>query len=268
MKNEKLLHAMSELDDELVFNAVQMPVENDKTARPQRVRWMILAACLCLLLAVPVMAWSDSILFRFFPEAGRWEANSQYRFPLSTFSREIRAISEDIGAGLTHYPMDTMEDAADFIGVSLPENTLLVQAEPATMFLEFEDGERLETHCLVYLSNGLNQKLTAVQAEAEYWYEETDVHILYSMVTEYNPYDNAGGVGVIFDERPDDDPQTYMSSSGRECVMIVAYSGYENYGYVGYGYVVVDGILVQLTVRHVSEETVWDTLPKFLDAYE
>lgn len=268
MKSEKLLHAMGELDDELVSGAMQMPMENGKTARPRRVRWMILAACLCLLLAVPAMAWSENLQFRFFPEAGRWEADTQYRFPLSAFSRDLREKAAENGTGFVRYPMDTMAEAADFIGVSLPENALLAQAEPAMMFLEFEDGEQMQTHCLVYLANGSDQKLMAVQAEAEYWYEETDVHVLYSMVTECNPYENGGGAGVTFDDLPENEPQTYMSASGRECVMAFTYTGYENFGYMGYGYVVVDGILVQLQVRHVSEETVRDTLPRLLDAFE
>lgn len=51
-------------------------------------------------------------------------------------------------------------------------------------------------------------------------------------------------------------------------LMAFTYSGYENFGYMGYGYVVVDGILVHLRVRHVSEETVRDVLPRLLDAYE
>lgn len=268
MKSEKLLHTMGELDDELVFGAMEMPLENGKTVRPRRVRWMILAACLCLLLVIPVMAWSDNVLFQFFPEAGRWEADTQYRFPLSAFSRDLRARAKEVGTGSANYPMDTMADAADFIGVSLPENTLLAQAEPAMMHLEFENGERMETHCLVYLGVGTKHKPIAVQVEAMYMYGEAEVDVFYSLVTEYNPYDNGGGAGVHFDERPEDDPQTYISASGRECVMAFTYTGYENFGYMGYGYVVVDGILVQLCVRHVSEETVRVMLPRLLDAYE
>ena len=71
MKNEKMLHAIGQIDDELIYGAVN-DVQTKQTKKHSWRKWVAAAACFCI---VAVGAWNtlDRLDYNFFEAAcGAW----------------------------------------------------------------------------------------------------------------------------------------------------------------------------------------------------
>lgn len=270
MKNEKLLHAIGKIDDELVVSALEVP--SGKVVRRRNIRKMLMsiAACLCLVLAIPVVASQKDLLVSILSDGTGWSVHTQERFALEEFSRDVQKLSKELGTDSKILIMESVEEAEEFLGVPIPDNSLLAEAEKHTIFMETDANgqrERYEGHCMVWLAKSTEAKLVGVDTLAKYIYHDATVEVQYRMIPDSNIYENGGGISGTNYEKLEH--RNYTTSSGRECAIF--YSGVQgsvNYLYTGQGCLVVDGVLIELYIMDISEENVQNCMIELLDAFE
>lgn len=261
MKQEKLLLAMGDICDAFVLDAMQAPV---KSNRRIWTKWVAVAACLCLLIAIPVAGAHSDLIVEFLSGENRWSVRSEYRFTERDFSKEVRKHGKQENAGTLYFPMESLEEAEEFLGVELPYNSSLERAVPDELHVEFEEnGKRVryEEHCLVMLHYGEHGKLNVADIWAQYRHGTSVVRIYYRMPTTNIPYKNGGGMGG-FDEEAIE--ERYVSPCGRE--FSIFYTG--EILNDSYGYGVIDGVLLEVEVIDRSEENVRKYMTKILDGFE
>lgn len=260
MKTEQLLNAIGDIDDGLVLGAA----EADAKPRKNRVKWGVLAACLCLLVAIPVAAAHTELLVELLSDESGWSVHSEHRFKLRDFSKEVRKLWKGVSAETLYFPMESLDDAEEFLGVEIPYNSSLERAVKDEMHLEVTvDGQkvRYDEHCLVMLHYGLEGKLIGADIWTQYRYSTSVVQIYYRMPTTNIPYEIGGGFTVIEES---DVEQSYISPTGREFAIFYTDATLND----GYGYGVVDGVLMELRVSDRSQENLRKWMTKLLDGFE
>ena len=136
MKNEeKLLHAIGQADDRLIAEAMDFRRER----KPAVLRWMAVAACVCLLLASPVGASVvDSIIEEF------RSVRAPERYSVSALPQELLEEAKVQDESI-FIPTDSMEEAMELVGLKHLENHVLESAEPKEVHTTTETGEEYES---------------------------------------------------------------------------------------------------------------------------
>ncbi len=266
MTSETLLSALGQIDDSLVLEALEEP------ARPKRTAWRrvaLIAACFCLA-ALPVVAFTKQLWVQ--PRSDGWVVNiSDVRVDTADFSPEVQAAVDGLAPGTNAFlPFDDMAAAEEFLGVPLPENAVLQSARQILANLTDATGREHKTHCLAMLSKNVDGIFGAAMVRAYYSYWGMDVDVIYQLVTKDNPYEDGGGFGWGGYDDAKIIQLAYTTAAGREAQLFVvddSIPGSEVQNFVGHGYVSVDGVRVELTVRGHYESLVTDTLKEILDAY-
>lgn len=164
------------------------------------------------------------------------------------------------------YPMNNIEEAEKFLGIDLPGNTLLEKLPQKLIEQEWSDDSQISGNTIVYLFNGIEGDFVATWVYEKYSYIGNEVWINYQLVTELNPYENGGGLSIeIKDDSSEQEMETYITASGRECSII-----YSKHGMwcKGYAYMDIDGILTEVQIDGGTPESVAICIKEIMDAYE
>jgi len=262
MKEEKLLHAIGGIDDELIEFAME-PLKHKR--HPAWVRWTAAAACLCLLMASPVGAVMQGKVRELLLNAGYTDFYTTDRFAVREFSEEARAAAAEQPDGQTgFYPVDSLEKAEEFLGIPLPDNTVLEGGRKMTLFIESAEGDGYETKCMVHLYHDDGYGLVCADVDFRRKLSECYVDVYYRMATEKMPYENGGGVAISTEGMRRED---YVTPGGLECVIYGEHSGDEFWGYECVGLAVVDRCFVWIRLHHQSQYTAVEMMKEILDAY-
>ncbi len=267
MKSERLLNAIGENDDELILEAMVMPSESQN---PKQIRWIkygALAACLCLLLVLPIAAASNNeMLVDIFADMTGWYIHSKEYYTDRDFSKEVRSLSKELAGEQTYLPMDSLEQTETFLGIAIPDNPRLSETIKDEVHIEVEvNGQRIryDTPCLVYLAFDENGAVTAADANAAFRYGQMHLYVMYRIPTVDAVSKGGGGIGGI--DANITETQSYITSSGRECAVIYTSTGDGIFS--GYGYTVVDSILVELSLIGRSEEEIQQAMTEVLEEF-
>lgn len=265
MKKEKLLNAMGSIDDELIYSAMEEPVLQSGKGCGNWMKWGLAAACLCILLTLPVAAANKEVVVKIWQNFTGWEVRTPGRIAIKELAPELLELERG------YYPQENIETAEEFLGITLPENALLKVAEEAEYHITFENGDRLIEHCVVDLAKDAEGQLLGINVKAKYYYNDMFVEVGYGLSTELNTYDNGGGRGVMGIDESQNEPEqiSYITPSGRECeIFYYTFDGYVNEFYVGCGYMTVDNVLISLYISDTSEKAVHSTMIQILDGFE
>lgn len=273
MKNDRLLNAIGNINDSLIEEALQIPVKNAKKqmhcSGKMQYSWfkrLAIAACVCLVFSVPVLAIGQILSVKFMPEQHQWDVTTQGRFPMEAFSKEALRQAEALGTEDGIYSMNDKSEAEEFLGISLPENTLLENANKVMINLELTNGEQVSGNTITHLFNNNESKLVSVWVQSRYLCYGTDVEVSYQLVTELNPYENGGGLGMeIKDEYQKQTMENYVTAAGRDCTII--YSDNGNHC-TAYAYMDIEGILTEVVARDVETENISACIKQIMDAYQ
>lgn len=274
MKSERLLNAIGKIEDTLVEDALEIPEKSvdspKKFLKNTSNKWfkrIAIAACFFMVISVPVLAIEHGLRLKFMQSQHKWSVNTQGRFPLEAFSEEVLEIVEALGTEDGMYSMNTLEEAEEFLGIQLPENTLLEKMPQEPIEQEWSDGKQVSGNTITYLFNGIQSGFVAAWVYSDYRYKGMDVWVNYQLVTELNPYEDGGGVSVeIKGDESEQILETYVTTSGRECSII--YSGHGEYSYAAYAYMDIDGILTEVQIRHGSLESIENMVKAVMDGYK
>ena len=271
MKNEKMLNAIGKIDEDLVLAAMEVPAKKIRVKRNVWLKWGAVAACLCLFLATPVAAAAKVMLVDILADRAGWLVKTKERITVEDFSKEVQEFVEKSEEKSKYFVMESLEEAEEFLGVAIPDNALLEKAVKDKIHREINingQNEQYDAHCMVYLLKNKEGKLAVVDTDATYRYENILVMVNYRMNTDANSYDSGFGVEYSEMSEKDQTPKAieHITPSGRECTIF--YEGEAGGIFGGYGYVVVDGVLVQLYLMDISEAKVRNCMLELLDAFE
>ena len=263
MKNEeKLLYAIGNADECLIDEA--MSFRRDR--KPTVLRWVAVAACVCLMLASPVRAVMTEALQKFIHENGILEYFTPDRLPIHRLSREaLSAFPKETGQ-TSYLCMDTIGEAEEYLGIDLPDNPVLENALWDDLHLELESGERYDSHCILMLHTGDRPEPYVLDVEVAYRVNGRLVDVMYRCTTENNPYDTAGGVAL--------DAETYQKTqytaeSGRTWDFYI--KAYDEGIKTAFAFSDINGMLtwVQIWVvpENIQEDAIQAQLIEIVEAY-
>lgn len=250
------LEKINNLDDEFVLSAMEEP--KAKIHPLKKLRWTAVAACIALLLAVPVIAEVFGFTLDFDAIQNHWSVNTNARFALEEYSEEVKSVK-----GQEYFVMQDIFEAEEFLGIDLPDNTVLEKSEKRFVKTKFmESGIKREVHCSVYV--GENEgNLLGTHTDTWHSFGENTVNVSYHTICEQNPYENGGGFGYVLEDELSKSKK-YINKSGRECG-IVSIEG--EYDYQEMAVTEVDRVLVSVMVYGQDKESVRNVVTKILDAY-
>ncbi len=250
------LEMINALDDEFVLSAMEEP--KAKIRPLKKLRWTAVAACIALLLAVPVMAEVFGFTLDFDANKNHWEANTKARFALEEYSDEVKSVK-----GQEYFVMQDIFEAEEFLGIDLPDNAVLEKSEKRFVKTEFmESGIKRELHCSV--SVGENEgNLLGTHTDTWHSFGENTVNVSYHTICEQNPYENGGGFGYGLEDELSKS-EKYINKYGREC-KIVSIEG--EFDYQEMAVTEVNRVLVSVMVYGQDKESVRNVVTKILDAY-
>ncbi len=170
MNSEKLYEAIENINDELLLSAFEKP-EKSKLRPFKKIKWSVLAACVALLMAVPVMAAGFDIELSFFE--GGWEARTEGYIPIEEFSEEVRNVAEEQNVEAAIYMMESLSEAEGFLGIDFPENELLERRSWDRVNLSYINGKGEEVtekaaHCYVIVVKDENGLLDSINTTAHF----------------------------------------------------------------------------------------------------
>ena len=277
MKSERLLQALGKIDDQWIVDAMELP----EKAKPVRRRWVkygLIAACLCLLLAVPIVASQTDLIVDVFSDMTGWNVRTKNYFANTDFSEElieqVKELAEDEtgwkrdAVNRTIYiPVDSEVEAEKKLGIAIPNNALLTEEIKDDIHMEVEENGawvRYDRHCLLQVTFDREGNVRRADTMIAYRYEGSSVTVTYGMMTEDVTRVDGGGFGSVRVENMQE--QRFVSTAGRECV--VYYSENQQGKYFAYGYTVVDKVLLEISIIGESRGMLEERMVRFLNAYE
>ena len=257
---EKLLMAIGGADERLIEEALEVRVRR----KPAILRWVAVAACVCLLLASPVVAAMVGSLVELWPSDKTVSYHINERITIDSLSEEVAEAFDGQKKTVLRYQMDTLEEAEEFLGVELPENEILSGADPKHFERITDEGEVLRQSCLLYLFGNDEMGLTSFNIDAYFQIDNVYAFVMYRAATEQMPYENGGGIGFEVEQF---DREDHMTASGMESVIYTKYSGDSNWGWSCNGIATLDGYVIFIRLNAPTKQEAVDTMKTILDAY-
>lgn len=263
-REEKLLRVIGDVDAELIVEASEF----NQQRKPKVLRWVAVAACVCLLLASPVGASVIGMLKEAIGLDGHSFFYTEARFSTEDFSEEARAVAANQEDDREFYCMDDLEAAEDFLGIELPNNAVLSKAAPDIITLDvYSEDQLIETYsapCLIELDRNSGHALTSAFVWAEYMIEDCMISVHYVASTEERPDKTDYTIGF---ENKESTRENYVTDAGIEAVLYIRKVDYGYGSWEARGVLVVDNYLVVVCVYEWSEGEAIITLKTILDAY-
>ena len=270
MKREKFLYAIGKIGDEYIEEAMEVKVVRANWG--SRLKYAVVAACLCVAVAVPIAATQIDLIVTMVSGMQGWHVRTENHFEQTDFSEFLRAeakahANEDAKGGSFYLTADSEMDAEKLLGIEIPDNELLSEEIRDQVHLGVEEnGEIVRYDSSYILPVIINQQGTIqlVDTMAAYRYKGLPVTITYRMNTEAVTAKDGGGFGnintknVYFQEQ-------YVTASGRVCEV---YSATVEGGlYVCYGYTVVDNVLIEVSILSKTDEEIKTAVMDLLDGF-
>ena len=108
-KEEKLLHAIGGVDEHLIEEALEVRIRR----KPAILRWVAVAACVCLLLASPAVAAMVGSLVELWPSDKYVSYYINERITIDSLSEEVAEAFDGQKKTVLRYQMDTLEEAEE-----------------------------------------------------------------------------------------------------------------------------------------------------------
>lgn len=275
MDNKQLHDAMAYLDPQLIEEAAAPAAHKSRKLRP-----MLLAACLCLLIAIPVMAVTGSLLVENYygssiPDnlAGQnldafFRAETTDKVPVSAFSEEALQAAEEQGPGPGYYGFDTWAEAEAFLGMNIFDSDLIDSSRPSPITMSNADGQSvLNSACHLTLVNNEDNLLYGVYLS--YFFHKDGggtIALQANAVTDQNPNGNDSSIGVSYQDSDilEQTSEGYLTASGTEATIIRTRDSAGTWDFDGW--MLKNGFILRFTLTSGHEDGGVDTIKALLDA--
>lgn len=266
MRSEKMLSAIGKINDELIMDAMVAPSESAKPKASRWVKYGALAACLCLLFILPIAAAQSELLVDILSDMTGWHIQAKEYYTDKEFSKEVRSLAKEMAGTWNYYPMDTLDETEEFLGIDLPRNPLLTKEIRDEVHIEAEVNgkmERYDAHCLLRLAFSEDGSVLAADTDVAYRYGIMPLQVLYRIPTEDATFKGGGGISGI--NASITEAQIFETSSGREYAVICNSAGDGIFSCRGY--TVVDRILIEVSLIGRSEEEMRQAVVEVLEGF-
>ena len=276
MNNNNLVDALSHLDHSLIEEAAQ-PVVRHKT----RFRSALVAACLCLLIAIPAVAVTGNLLVEHYYGSAIpknlseqnldtfFRANSMDKIPVSALSQQVLDTAAVQEEAVGHYGFETLEDAEAFLGLDLLNSNEIHAGYPVSL-TDTAGNQILETPCHLTLLRGEEGLLYAINLQ--YYFQNstgTLISLTANAVTDQNPNDNNSSIGVSNDSAAvlQQNSASYQMTDGSTATIIS--TQYSNgHGWNIDSWMQENGFVIRFSLSATNKEEGIQTIQKLLQSLQ
>ena len=203
MEKDKLQEAMGYLDPMLIQEAARPVAHKKKNLRP-----MILAACLILLIVIPVMAVTGSLLVeRYYGETipsylakqdldAFFRVNTADKIAISTISPKALDAAAAQADSSGYYGFETWDEAEEFLGLNILDSDLMQSGVPIPL-TDAKGDPILNAPCHLTMLRNDDGLLYGIHLA--YFFQGSDegtVSLNVNAVTDQNPHGNNSSLGV------------------------------------------------------------------------
>ncbi len=214
--------------------------ERTKKTRPMSMRVLLAAACICALLAVGVAAAEvmefDFVKIFSHEEDGMQidgyevDASGVRDIPISAFSQAVQDLEEqykDAGLHTEHLTFDSWEEAEEYLGYEIVDNSVLAPGEYIPTWRRYEeDGVTVEGNCVVDIfigKYGISRIMvtSAIRGRSIGMHHGFTVTATISVGDQPDQTDTPGiwyGVNTDFDTM--EGQESYLAANGLETVIV------------------------------------------------
>ena len=229
MDNKNIHDALNYLDPRLIEEA-SVPVSR----KNRKFRPILIAACLCLLIALPVMAVTGNLLVEHFygeniPKnlSGQnldafFRANTPDKAPTSSLSQEVLDAAAAQEEPVGYYGFETWEEAEVFLGLNILDSDLMQNGVPIPV-TDAEGNQILNTPC--HLTMLRNDDGLLYSLNLQYFFQsygDGTVTLNVNAVTDQNPHDNNSSIGISNEDASvlQQTGEDYQTASGSQATII------------------------------------------------
>jgi len=266
MDNKNIHDALDYLDPQLIEEAAVPVSRKNRKLRP-----MMIAACLCLLIALPVMAVTGNLLVEHFYGSNIpknlseqnldafFRANTPDKIPTSTLSQEVLDAAAAQEENVGYYGFESWDEAEAFLGLNILDSDL-IQSGVSIPVNDSEGNQILNTPCHLTMIRNDDGLLYGMHLEYFFkGYSEGLVSLNVNAVTNQNPHDNNSSIGIsnesayVLQQTSED----YQTASGSQATIIsTEYS--DGHGWDIAGWFQKNGFVIRLSLStHDMESGQW-----------
>lgn len=276
MDNHRILEAMAYMDPSLIEEAA-VPAAQKKS----RLRPMLIAACLCLLISIPVMAVAGSFLVEHFygdsiPNNlaeqnldAFFRASSADKLPLSALSQAASDAAAAQTERVGYYGFSTWDEAESFLGLNILDSDR-IQNGYAIPVTDSNGQQVLDAPCHLTLLRNDNGVLCGMNLQYYFW---NAADILVSLnanaVTDQTSHDNNSSVGVSNDGATvlQQASENYQTGSGLQATIIsTEYS--DDHGWTIDGWTQKNSFVIRFSLSSQHEEDGKQAIKDILDSVQ
>ena len=266
MNNQTIHEAMGCLDPRLIQEAAAPDIR-----RKSRLRPVVLAACLILLIVLPVMAVTGNLLVEhYFGDSipthlaeqeldAFFRATPAEKVPVSNLSQDVLDAAAAQKERTDYYGFDTWEGAEDFLGLNILDSDQIGSGTAVSMM--DETGRTvLCSPCHLTLHNGADGTLYAMALN--YFFQTTDgvsVSLNANAVTDQNPNDNNASLGISNDAGTvlSQNSEQHVTASGLQTTIVASrYS--DGHGWSIDGWTLKNGFVLRFSLSTPDQESgIW-----------
>lgn len=270
---ENVLEMINDIDNNLIERAMEEPKRKKNVLPFKKVKWTVLAACLALALAVPVVAETFRLKTEYNEEEEFWNVYTEEVVPYDSISDEIKSDIKELHdnnyegyIGQLFWNLPAVEE---YIGITLPKNKLLPNPE-GRMFFSAEDGKLLMSgryHVTIhdYFTGevcGIRIKSTATRKMSEYT-------TYYEIVTDKHP---DGRSETVFAkesrDHKDGELENFTNAAGIDYVILTKRNK-TGRGLNGVtGFIVVDKVMITVDGRGYDKDDVYERVKSIMENFE
>ena len=273
MNNYQVHEALCYLNPQFIQEAAQ-----STTRRKNRLRTVVLAACLSLLIALPVMAVTGTLLVEhFFGDAipehlsdqnldAFFQVSSSEKIPLASLSQQAQDAANTQEESHGYHGFDSWDDAERFLEIEILASDLLSNAYPVDL-LNADGTPVLRAPCHLTLY----KKDDALYSIALNYFFQNPEGISISLnahaVTDQNPHDNNSslGIGIESSSALQQTAEEYLTASGAKTTVIsTQFSDGHDWNIDGWAQK--NGFVLRFTVSAPQEETGKQIIYSLLDS--
>ena len=265
MDNHQIHEAMGYLDPQLIQEASQPAARKKSRLRPA-----VLAACLVLLVVLPVSAVTGSLLVEHYygeaiPDA--LAGHTTDKVPVSALSQEVLDTAAKQEEKTGHYGFETWEDAEAFLGLNILDSDQ-IQNGYSIPVTDAGGQQLLDAPCHLTLIRNDDGLLYGIYLEYFFkTYGEGLVSLNVNAVTDQNPYENNSSIGVS-NESADVLQQVsedYLTASGSQTTIIsTEYS--DGHGWDISGWTQQNGFVIRFSLSTHDAESGQYAIRELLDS--
>ena len=274
MEKDKLQEAMSYLDPQLIQEAAQ-PIVYKRT----KLRSMLLAACLILVIVIPVVAVTGGLLVEHYygetiPDYlskqdldTYFRVNTVDKVPISSISQKALDAAAAQANTSGYYGFTTWDEAEEFLGLNILDSSLMQSGVPIPV-TDAEGNQILNTPC--HLTMLRNDDGLLYSINLAYFFNSCEIGLIslnVNAVTDQNPHDNNSSIGISNESAfvLQQTSEEYQIASGRQATIIsTEYS--DGHGWDIAGWTQQNGFVIRFSLSTSDQKSGQQAIQNLLDS--